>query len=164
MDFKLQSLNKRKQNEEFVYGLIENRKKRLLETFSELTLNDGIHKQEVDQDKDMKYMSFYEKDAHTTVIENIENFTNNEEEDKNIESSVCVIKGIKEKFINIPEYILKSKKPIMDLVLYQSPKYPIYEDYLKERNYINQKIPVENKSIYNKKMNKDISMNIDVMD
>lgn len=44
MEFKPQTLYKRKQNDVSISGLIENRKKRLLETFSELTLNEGIHK------------------------------------------------------------------------------------------------------------------------
>ncbi|KAG5518938.1 hypothetical protein PMAC_002469 [Pneumocystis sp. 'macacae'] len=130
MELKPQTLCKRKQNDVPITGLIENRKKRLLETFSELTLDEGIHKLEVYKDlniKYMKYLSSYEKDAHTTVIENIENFADDEEEERKIESSISFLQGIKEKLVNIPNYILRSKEPVMDLVLYKSPKCTIYE-------------------------------------
>ncbi|KTW26882.1 uncharacterized protein T551_03344 [Pneumocystis jirovecii RU7] len=165
MEFKPQTLYKRKQNDVSISGLIENRKKRLLETFSELTLNEGIHKLEVYKDLDMKYLSFYEKDAHTTVIENIENFTDNNEEEGKIESPISFLQGIKEKFVNIPNYILQPEEPVMDLILYKSPKYTVHEHNTQKEasEYQKKKNMPETTSIHIEKINdQDIPMHMDI--
>ncbi|KAG4306143.1 hypothetical protein PORY_000131 [Pneumocystis oryctolagi] len=163
MEFKPKIFCKRKQSNVSVHGLIESRKKRLLETFSELTLNDEIHKLEGYKDANISCSSFYEKDPHTTIIENIEDFTNNEEE--KVESSVSLIQGVDEKISNIPHYVLQSKQPVTDLILYKSPKCIVYEFYKKEASKCKERKDMpENVSTYLENVidKEDVSMNIDI--
>ncbi|KTW30732.1 hypothetical protein T552_00444 [Pneumocystis carinii B80] len=166
MSFESSAFNKRKRDDKLVDGLIENRKKRLLETFSELTLNEHIHKQEFSKDVDMKSESYYEKDAHTTVIESIEDFVDKEEKEIEIKPEISFLKGICEKIVKIQKYISEPQERTGDLVVYQCPQCCIYGYNLEQKKCVHR----ESEVVYKDKMRseeisdqEEMTMNIDII-
>ncbi|EMR11387.1 hypothetical protein PNEG_00411 [Pneumocystis murina B123] len=165
MAFESSAFNKRKRDDKLIDGLIENRKKRLLETFSELTLNEGIHKQDFSKDVDMKNECYYEKDAHTTVIENIEDFVDKEEKGGEIKSNISFLKGICEKIVNIQNFISQPQERVTDLILYQCPQCCIYGYSFGEKKCLhsNNDVKYEDKMKYQEMSDEeDTSMNMDI--
>lgn len=113
----------------------------------------------------MKSECYYEKDAHTTVIENIEEFVDEEETGSEIKLNISFLKGISEKIVNIQNFISQPQGKVTDLIVYQCPQCCIYGYNLQEKKCFDcNHNPKYHEEIKYKEMSdeEDTSMNIDI--